>query len=273
MIKIDRLGWAVGASVESYGVRVGVRTNRPEALDRLVKLFPGDAKTVPYPLVNRLYSLMVGGEGSRPGLRRFNLVYVNLARTARTTDLDEAVEQLESDLHLYLAEWARWRVFVQAGVVGWNGKAILVPGGDSSGKSTLVAEMVRAGATYYSDQYAVLDWRGRVHPFARPIRLRENGGERQTRYEAEDLGGIAGEKPLPVGLVVASEFRATARWRPRRLSPGQGVLALLANTMSARHKPELAFNTLWQVVANVPVLKGVRGEAGEVVDQIFERVA
>jgi hypothetical protein len=31
-----------------------------------------------------------------------------------------------------------------------------------------VAELVRAGATYYSDEFAVLDSRGRVHPFPRP---------------------------------------------------------------------------------------------------------
>jgi hypothetical protein len=32
-----------------------------------------------------------------------------------------------------------------------------------SGKTTLVSELIRAGATYYSDEYAVIDERGRVH--------------------------------------------------------------------------------------------------------------
>ena len=43
-------------------------------------------------------------------------------------------------------------------IVTWGrGRAIVIPGRTFSGKSTLVAELVRAGATYYSDEYAVED--------------------------------------------------------------------------------------------------------------------
>jgi len=61
-------------------------------------------------------------------------------------------------------------------VVAWRGRAILLPGRSYVGKSTLVMELVRAGAVYYSDEYAVLDARGRVHPFAQPVALREPDG-------------------------------------------------------------------------------------------------
>ena len=48
--------------------------------------------------------------------------------------------------------------------------------------------MVRAGATYYSDEYAVIDDTGLVHPFARPLGIREEGSYVQTKCAAEALG-------------------------------------------------------------------------------------
>src|SRR2546421_12282706 len=88
----------------------------------------------------------------------------------------------------------------------------------------------RARATYYSDEYAVFDRAGRVHPYARPLRLRDGAGARQKRLAVESLDGVKGDKALPVGLVIVSEYRAGARFSPRRLSQGQGLLAMLANT-------------------------------------------
>jgi hypothetical protein len=95
-----------------------------------------------------------------------------------------------------------YRVFVHAGVVGWKGKAIVIPGRSHSGQSTMVAELVRAGASYYSDEYAVFDYRGRVHPFPKDLELRDCGAFRQTRFGVETFGGQTARKPIPVGLMM-----------------------------------------------------------------------
>src|SRR5277367_3536052 len=42
---------------------------------------------------------------------------------------------------------------VHAGAVLWRGRALLLPGGTHAGKSSLVTELLRRGATYYSDEY------------------------------------------------------------------------------------------------------------------------
>ena len=127
-------------------------------------------------------------------------------------------------------------LFMRVWLVG-KGQAIVIPGRSYSGKSTLVAELVRAGATYYSDEYAVLDSRGRVHPFSKPLELREEGEFRQTKITVAELGGHSGTKPLPVGLVLMTQFKNGARWRPRKLTAGKGVLEMLFNTVSARRNP------------------------------------
>ncbi|MFN2516247.1 MAG: hypothetical protein ABR556_08525 [Pyrinomonadaceae bacterium] len=272
MEKIDRLGWAAGFSFTSYGVRVGMRANDPEVLDRLRRHLPPGWKPSTSSVVARLYSIVGGGPGARPNIRRFNLLYRDITRLARTTDLDQIFETLESDLRLYIAEAAQRRLFVHAGVVGWQGRAILFPGRSFSGKTNLVVEMIRAGATYYSDEYAVLDQHGYVHPFLKNLSIRKDGGYKQNDYSIEALGGRRGMKPLRVGLVVVSQYKQGASWRPRQVSEGQGVLELMANTVSVRRQPGQTLDVLQRVVSNAPVVKGVRGEGKEAVSSILRRL-
>jgi hypothetical protein len=273
MEKIDRLVWAEALSFMSYGVRVGIRANRPGILDKFLPSLPPGWKPSASPIVERMYSIIGGGEGPRPNIRLLNIVYSGALRIARTGELEKAVDAFESDLQLYVAEMSPRRVFVHAGVVGWRGQAVVIPGRSFSGKSTLTAELVRAGATYYSDEYAVLDEHGRVHHYARPLGIRENGDlGKATKYAVEALGGKPGSKPLPVKLVVVSKYKPGAKWRPRQLSAGEGALALLANTVSARREPESALTALNHVVSQATILKGDRGEAGQVIDYILEKL-
>ncbi len=155
----------------------------------------------------------------------------------------------------------------------WRGRAILVPGTSFSGKTTVVAAMVRAGASYYSDEYAVLDSRGRVHPYARPLLVREGDAGLPRQVRVEEIGGRAGHKPLPIGLVVDSPYKPGSTWRPPQLlSPGRGVMALLAHTVPARLRPQFALATLKSVVHHVPVLKGPRGEAEDVAASVLREL-
>ncbi len=272
MRKLDRLGWADGTCFVAYGLRVGVRVNAPGAMDRLPALLPPGWKPAGSPEVDRLYSLIVGGEGSRPNVRHFNLLYANSARIARSMDLDPVFSNLESDLQLYIAERARRRLFVHAGVVGWHGRAIVIPGRSFSGKTTLVAALLRAGATYYSDEFAVFDGRGRVHPYPTPLSIREGKDARGKRCPPEALGGHPGVGPLPVGSVVVTKYRQGARWRPRQVTPGRAVLALLAHTVPVRRRPRAAITRLRKAVSDALVLKGVRGEAEEMAESLLRRL-
>ena len=272
MEKVDRLGWAAGFSIKSYGVRIGIRSNETAGLDLARPHLPHQHEVVDLPVVDRLYSIIIGGESSRRTVRRFNLLYADHVRIARSLDITEIFERLESDLRLFVAEVARHRVFVHAGVVGWKGRAIVIPGRSYSGKSTLVSELVKAGATYYSDEYAVFDSRGRVYPFPKPLEMRTSGDWKQTKVDVEHFGGRTATKPIPVGLVMVTEFKQGAHWRPRPLSGGQAVLALLANTVSARRQPEKALGALQRVVTDAQTLKGKRGEAGKIAQSILATV-
>jgi hypothetical protein len=102
-----------------------------------------------------------------------------------------------------------------------------------AGKTTLVQAWLEAGATYYSDEFAVLDRAGRVHPFARPLAIRD-GSTALTRVPAAELGAETGTTPLPIGLVLVTSYRVGTRWRPRRLTAAPTLLALMRHTVAAR---------------------------------------
>ena len=145
---------------------------------------------------------------------------------AGSCDLDVALGVLDVKLRTFVATGAPDHVFVHAGVVAFGERAIVLPGPSFCGKTTLVAECVRAGATYYSDELAVIDRRGLVHPYPKPLSIRVNGFS-QTDHDVAMLGGAAGTRAIPVGSIIFSQYRPGASWHPDRLSPGDAVLALL----------------------------------------------
>src|SRR5258706_8360103 len=272
MDKIDRLGWADGMSFTSYGVRVGLRVNDSAILPAVIARLPPGSRPASFATVDHLYSII----GSQPKpdarVRRLSLAYWNLSQIARARDFKTVLDAFESHLQLTVAEFAPRRVFVHAGVVGWKNRAILIPGLSHSGKTTLVDQLIRAGATYYSDEYAVLDERGRVHPYPRALGIRLPNSDESKKVRAEEIGGRIGSKPLRVGLVLATNYKNGARWRPRQVTRGRGVLELMSNTVSARSQPELALTVLPLALESARILKGVRGEAAEIVKSILERV-
>lgn len=270
---VDRHGWAEGMTISVEGLHVGFRTDRPGVLDRILDLLPPRWKPSDRVEVRRLYSVRVGGEGKHRGHRLYHVLYMNASRIERSMDLEYILERLEADVQLYVAERARRRIFVHSGVVGWRGKAILLPGRTLTGKTTLVTELLRLGATYYSDEYAALDPRGRVHPYARRLSVRRGAADpRPARQAAGEFGAVVGHKPLPVGLVAFTQYKPGVRWRPRRLTAGQGIIALLENAVPARSRPQACLATLREVVSAARLLKGARGEAREMAAALLARV-
>lgn len=260
MKKLDRLGWADGVAFSAFGNRIGIRVSGAPLPDELLSPLPCASETLPAcATVDHLYSLLLQPEPEQSRVRKFNLAYSGASLIGRSLDRQQVITQLISDLHRYVAEFSRRELFVHAGVVAWNGRAIVLPGASFSGKSTLVAELTRAGATYFSDEYAVLDRAGRVHPYPRPLMLRDDQFTNHVISQSFHNGTSA--KPLPVGLVLFTNFRDGAQWRPRKLSQSRTILGLLSHTVQARTRPRAALSILQRVAKNCESIMGARGEA------------
>jgi hypothetical protein len=269
MDKINRLGWAAGFSFQALGVRMGVRVSDRSLLPEIERRLPPGARLTTDRLVDHLFSIVVGGGNRNLPLRHFHVMYADSLRVTRTLEKSELLADVERYLEQTLAVSAPDRLFLHAGVVGWRGRAIMLPGASHAGKTTLVAALVRAGATYYSDEYAVLDGQGRVHPYARPLRIRIDGDVVVKEMAAAKLGGRDGERPIPLGLVALLHYRPRAGWRTSSVTPGRAVLDLLGHAPAARLAPERSIRMLRAAVQRALVTKGTRGEAADSVSRLL----
>ena len=253
--------------VRSYGVACVVRTTAPDA--RL-------------PIRRILETYLPGCEFLRTDADAEHEFWYSWNRNSRDSlykndephplrvKRDDLLERLGSAVRIAVAEYAVGRVFIHAGVVGWKGKAIIIPARSFKGKTTLTAELVRHGALYYSDEYAVLDKRGLVHPFPKVLSLRgiKNDYE-QVDHTVEALGGRAGKRPIPVGMVVITEYKKGAKWKPEVLNSGRGVMELINNAVPIRRDPHFALPILSRVGTNAMIIESKRGEADATAPQII----
>jgi hypothetical protein len=242
---------------ESYGVTVAIEATDGDLLKEA-------ESTAHKALVNRLTIIENGSPDHIFSIGRdpdgtFRLLK-NGEELSYDTSLSRFFKFFNSMLRIAVAEHAEERVFVHAGVVGWKGRAIIIPAYSFRGKTTLVAELVKNGAQYYSDEYAVLDVDGRVHPFERSLSVRDENYA-HTDVPIEGLGGDVGSEPIPVGLVVITEFEAGATWNPEKLTLGRGIMEVIPHTISRNFNTVLSLKVLNTALSDAIILKSSRGDA------------
>jgi hypothetical protein len=239
--------WVSDRNYRTLSYRFRVRSNLPRAarlLDRLLAPFrardAAGGNGVP------TYSLVGTGEGRFP-----YALYLD----------DDCIQQVEypaSMVDYVLAhsttraiELAAGFVAVHAGAATWNGRGILLPAPPDSGKTTLVAGLVRAGFGYLSDETGLVDPEdGLLHPFPRPLAMDDGSigalpGLRQKlppdhqqymrfRYHIppSDLRSGALGRPCPVRYVVAPRYQGGGKTLLEPISRAAGLTTLVDNSFN-----------------------------------------
>jgi hypothetical protein len=247
-------------AVEAYGVRLALGASDQELFAHVAAVLPPLARPCDPSTVGARFGLVRDKE---VGYR----IVGNSVVDVSSLDLEIATGLLDELVRRHVAHKAPDRIFVHAGVVAWEGRALMLPGHSMSGKTTLVAELLRAGATYYSDEYAVLDADGLVHPDPRPLSFRTAGAD--NPIPAESLGSVASTEPVRARLIAVARYAPGAKWRPSRLSRAQAVLTVLSHTLAARERPQDALAAVTRLAAEATVLAGDRGEATDVVPTLL----
>ena len=268
MEKLNRLDWADGLSVTAFGFRIGIRTNAPAFLPELLDRLPPGWKLSRTQRVQWLLSLHARASRANPD-KTFHQLHSGSDLVTRGTNFPRIVEAFGNEVRAILALRSPCRSFVHAGSVGWKGRAIVLPGHAGAGKSTLTRALVRAGASYYSDEFAVLDRKGRVFPYPLPLREKTGSGPASVVVPPQELGGSVGTRALPVGLILSTRFDPTREGRLQRLSSGRGALELMAHAVQARLRPQAVMESVGTAAAGAIILKGPRGEAEKIVDTIL----
>jgi hypothetical protein len=259
--------YGYGRILEAYGVRISIRTNEPGALqaamERVAEVLPhfswvdNDNNTDH----EFRYSWNAGGRDS---------LYKNKEKIGINQERNYLIDRFGSELRLTVAENAVDRVFIHAGVVEWKGRGVIIPASSFRGKTTLTAELVRRGAVYYSDEYAILDADGYVHPFPKKLSIRgETDIYRQVDHAVESIGGTAGDRRVPIGMFLITKYKAGAKWNPKALSSAKGLMEIIKHTLPIRRDPHFTLAVLQRAAARAAIVKTPRGEAGETADRIL----
>jgi hypothetical protein len=175
----------------------------------------------------------------------------------------EISSDVRADLERLAAEHSAGLATVHAGAVGIDGRALVLPGASCAGKSTLVDALLRAGATYLSDEVAAIDETLAVHAFPRPIRLRAGRSFDAARVESE----------LSLAAVIFCPFGGGAAWFPRPIGRGEALLQLLHYSFSAKVRPTEALTIFGELCRRVPVLSASRGDAAHTAELLMEYVS
>ncbi len=255
---------------ESFGVRVEIASNEPDVVARAADVarrsLLGDIRPVTGDTIDHRFELLLA-KGSR-----YTMI-IDGERLASGRSAKKFFKFLDAMIRVTIGEFAVDRVFLHAGVVSWKGKAIIMPADSFQGKTTLTAELVKKGAVYISDEFAILDSDGMVHPFARPLSMRKDNAE-FTPYEltAADLGGTFATEPIPVGMILLTGYKPGARWSPKLLTPGEGVLKMMPYALSLRYKPEFSLKVLNYVASRAIIISSRRGTAENFVKTLLNFV-
>lgn len=248
-----------GLIFESFGFVGEVVTEDPVLLEAIPSLLPPDSRRVDLE-PHAVFKLSSAG-----------VITINGDEVHRAANPSVALVALASVVRHYLASCAPNRVFIHAGVVEIDGWGIVIPGASLSGKTTLVAELLRLGAAYGSDEYAVVRPDGMIESFAKPLSVRSREGAGPRKQVAVRRGQVANE-PIRARMIVITSYRAGAKWQPARCPSSEGAFALLEHTVSAYRRPQLALGALGRLTSSAVVLRGDRGEAEQTAQALIDAI-
>lgn len=160
---------------------------------------------------------------------------------------------------------------VHAGAVRLGDRVLLLPGSSHWGKSRMVAELLRRGANYFSDEYALIDDEGRVHAYPRPLLLR-NGSPNRIPVLVQEHRIQEASAAAPVGWIMELQYQADCAWHVSTVGQGEGLLMLLRHTPHVLAEAPDLLGKFQRAAAGAKCFAGRRMDAGTAVDEILRLI-
>ena len=240
--------------LQAYGLVVSIQTDAPDLLPLVEPQLPSFPDAPASSAADLEYQVKIRPGGGVAVLRGRRTL-------ANVSDVPAASSHLVMDLQTAIARHAAGYTFVHSGVVAINERALVLPGRSHAGKSTLVAALVRMGAKYGSDEFAVVDSTGLVHPYPRRLALRTETAV--SRIAACDLGGEELTEGLHAAAVVFTEYQSGAALSLAPLTAGAVVLRLLQHCLGVRGRPSETMLALRALARSAAGFASLRGDADD----------
>jgi hypothetical protein len=270
--RLERMNWGYeGPTLRGLSHCFAIRTDDREVGTRFSSLFgaleqPGDP--------GAWYSLLKWGS---PGGEGWALYYA-ADRFALPPDPPGAVSWLLHHANRSAIQSCTGEVVVHAAAAEHDGRALLFPGPPGSGKSTLVAALVRAGLGYLTDEAAAVDFDSlEVRPYPKPISVKPGsqcvlrdlepppwpgatraGGDWWVPPAAIRSDCVAG--PAPPSFVIALRYLPGAPTSLVAMRPAQAVMALAENSFNLPGQGRAGLALLARVVERSVCFRLVFGD-------------
>jgi hypothetical protein len=268
---MSQISYRFNFCFSSYGVSVRISSNSEEILERAASTaraaLLGNLEEISCSDSEQVFELPVEADG------KIDIIQDGQTMISKEESSFRFWKYLDSLVRILVADHSPNLVFLHAAVVGWRQKAILIPGNSFFGKTTFVAELAKCGAEYYSDEYAIIDESGLVHAFPRPLTMRGKGNDvSETPITIEELGGVRGKCPIPVGCVFFTKFEPESGADYQFMTTGEGIVEIIGQTIAIRRNTEFAIKVLKNAFASAIIVKSPRTEAAEFARKFLEFV-
>ena len=254
--------------VEGLGVRVRVVADDPLLIERVQERLPSDWRSRP----NQVHDPGTTDLDIRitrdPKAESWHLCFNN-QKLGSALSPEALLDTLEHHLNIGVALRSPIGIAVHAGLVSMGDRALLLPGRSFCGKSTLVAALVDAGATYESDDLVLVTPTGRVHGVPRPLNLRQ--GHRRVRSDPRTLGWVPNQPAKSVNRIEFLRFSPGSRWNPRPLNTASGALSLFQHALLARRDPKEALTAIAALCQRAHCYRSNRGDSQRTVNNLLDR--
>ena len=268
--KNEKAVWKEHISFTSFGVKISVQFDTIGDIEQLhVSLPPFAVLTEIHEKSDFLYSVIVAKTSNH-----FSFISRNGEQIFKNKGTKNIFSALEVFFATATANFAvDHGIFIHAGAVAWKDQGIIIPANSYDGKTTLTAEFAKLGATYFSDEYAIIDKNGELLAYPKTLSIRKPDEYDQTETPVEELGGLSAtlNHSVKVKLILLTKFKKTVKsWKPAKISHANAMMELLKHTFPVRTFPETVIKNLHNLTKNAIVLKGNRGEAKEFAKQIIK---
>jgi hypothetical protein len=264
----------VTAGFEAIGMRFSVVSSKRAMLDRLRRVL-GSLRTD----AESEHEYAVEPEGIGVTLR-FDREIVHEA-----SNLDEAIAMLMWHVNREAAASRPDLLMVHSAAAVWEGQAILLPAREESGKTTLVAGLVRAGMGYLTDEAAALDLDADVvHSYPKPLTIEAgswtaladlepgtDAGRMPTQWlvDPRAIRADAVADAVPVGLVVSPRYEPGAPTTLAPLRRSETIAVLVENSFNFGPFGRRGLQALADIARRSDGYRLVSGDLASAVDAVF----
>jgi hypothetical protein len=220
---------------------------------------------------------------------------VNETRVPPATGMVDMVNSVLWDVQQSAIRGTSDLLLLHASVGALAGRAVALPAPMDSGKTTLVAGLVRSGFSYLSDEVLALDPGDCLaRPFPKALRLegattalfpdvlqslpREPGAGAKSRSyhyvaaEALRAGAIDGQAPLPVRLVVFPRYEAGSETLLQPMSRAEALVALVENSFNFKLFKSRGIHLLQRVLRGADCYRLRMGDLASAVEAVRRAV-